>query len=76
MQGQKFLCSSRFLEAQLTSFLFPGWAVGLFNQVVAARSGNDLDVLHSVEHRKGSNGRPVTPELVGVNDLWDVVVDQ
>ena len=58
MQGQKFLCPSWFLEAQLTSLLFPGRAVRLFNQVVAACRGNDLDVLHAVEHRKRSNGRP------------------
>ena len=34
MQGQKFLCPSWFLEAQLTLLLFSGLAVGLSNQVM------------------------------------------
>jgi hypothetical protein len=37
VQCQKMLCSSWFFEAQLTSLLFPCRAVGLFNQVFAAR---------------------------------------
>ena len=49
MQGQKFLCPSWFFEAQLAVLLFPGRAMGLFNQVIAARRGNDLEVLHAVE---------------------------
>ncbi len=48
----------------------------LLKHVVAARRGNDLDVFHAVEHRKRSNGRPVTPELIGVNDVWEVVIHQ
>jgi len=76
IQGQKFLCPSWFLEAQLTSLLLPGRAMRLFNQIVAARRGNNLELLHSVEQRKRSNGRPVTPQLIGVNDIWDLVVHQ
>ena len=76
MQGQNFLCLPWFLETQLTLLLFPGLAVGLFNQVIAASRGNDLDVFHGVEHIQGSNGRPVTPELIGVNDVWNVLTHQ
>jgi len=56
MQGEEFLCSSWFFKAQLTPFLLPGRAMGLLNQIAAARRGEDLDVLHSVEHRKFPNG--------------------
>ena len=76
LQGQKFLRSLWFLKSHLTSLLFPGRAVGLFNQVVATRRGNDLDVLHAVEHRKRSNSRPVTPELADMNGVWDVIIHQ
>ncbi len=60
----------------LTSLVSPGWPVGLFDQVITARRPDDLNVLHSVEHGKFSNGHPVTPEFVGVNDVWNVIVDQ
>ena len=63
MQCHKFLCSSWFFEAELTSFLFPGRAVGLLNGVVAACRGNDLEVLHSMEHRKRSKSCPIAPQL-------------
>ncbi len=76
VQSQKFLCPSGFLEASLTSFQIPGGPVRLFNQVIAARSGNDLAVLNAVEHRKRSNSRPVTSEVVRLDDLWDGRVDQ
>jgi hypothetical protein len=48
----------------------------LFNQVIATGGRDNLGMLHSVKHGKFLNGRPVTPELVSVNDGWDVVVDQ
>lgn len=50
--------------------------MGLLDQIVAARSRDDLDVLHSVEHRECSNGRAVTPEFVGVDHVWHVVICQ
>ena len=31
-------------------------------------------MLHSVEHRKRSNGRLVPPQFVGVNSVWDVII--
>ena len=48
----------------------------MLNHIVAARRGDNLDMLHTVEHRKFSQGRAITPELIGVNDLWDIVFAQ
>jgi len=48
--------------------------MGLFDEVIAARNRDDLDVLHAVEHRKGSNGHSIAPKLVGVDYVWDVVI--
>ena len=75
VQRQKFF-PSRFLAASLTSLLIPGGPVRLFDQIVAARRRDHLDVLRAVEHRKRSSSRPVTPELVRVNEVWDGMVDQ
>jgi len=75
-QGQEFLRSSRFLESQLTWLLFPGRAVGLQGQIVAACSSKDLNVHHVVAHRKCSKSGPIAPELVRVYSVWDIVCDQ
>jgi len=56
MQGEEFLCSPLVLEADLASFLLPCETKGLLDEVVAACRGDDLDVPHSVEHRKFPNG--------------------
>jgi len=48
----------------------------LFNQIIAACSRDDLDVLHSVEHVEFSNGCSITPELIGVDHVWDVITHQ
>ena len=41
----------------------------MVNQSLTTGRPDDLGVLHAVEHGKCSNGRPVPPELVGVNDV-------
>ncbi|BDP44178.1 hypothetical protein DAETH_41470 (plasmid) [Deinococcus aetherius] len=46
----------------------------LFHEVVAAGSGDHLNVLHGVEHGKFPQSCPVAPQLVGVNDLRHVVL--
>ncbi|GGR36702.1 hypothetical protein GCM10008957_52950 [Deinococcus ruber] len=74
MQGEEFLRSPLILEADLASLLLPGGTMGLFDEVIAARSRGNLDVLHSVEHRKGSTGRSVAPELICVDHVWDVII--
>jgi len=50
--------------------------MGLLNEVVATGGRDDLDVLHSVEHRELAQSRTVTPELVGVDDGWDIELTQ
>jgi len=50
--------------------------MGLFDEGIAARSRDNLEVLHAVEHRKGSNGRSISPELIGVDHVWNVVIRQ
>jgi len=76
MQGQEFLCSPLVLEADLASFLLPCRSMGLFNQVVAARRADDLDVLNAVEHEKFPNGRSIAPQLVSVDHVWHAVMYQ
>lgn len=76
MQGEEFLCSPSVLEADLVSFLLPGGTMGLFDEVIAARSRDNLDVLHSVEYWKGSNARSGAPELICVDHVWNVVIRQ
>lgn len=73
MQGWKFWCPPCIPEAQRTSLRCPGRAVGLFDQVVAARRGDDLNVLRAVAHREGAN---TAPQLIGVNYVRDVVHQQ
>jgi hypothetical protein len=58
------------------TFLPPCRSVGLLDYVVAAGCRNHLNVLHRVEHGKPAQGRTITPELIGVNDLRHVVFPQ
>jgi len=74
MQGNEFLRPVWVLEANLAPLLLPCRPMRLFNQVVVASSGDDLDVLHSMEHEEFSNGCSVAPEFVGVNYVWYVVI--
>lgn len=30
-------------------------------------------MIHPVEHGKWPHGRPVAPEFIGMDDLWDVI---
>ncbi|BDP43272.1 hypothetical protein DAETH_32410 (plasmid) [Deinococcus aetherius] len=76
VEVEEFLSPPSPLKAELTAFLLPCPAMRLLDQIVAAGRGHDPDVLHSVEHGEFPQGRPVTPQLVGVNDLWDVVLAQ
>ncbi len=48
----------------------------MLDQIIAAGGRDDLNVLHPVEHGKFPKCRTVTPQLVGVNDLWNVVFPQ
>lgn len=48
----------------------------LLNKVVTPGGGDHLTVLYTVEHGSFPECRSVTPELIGVNDLWYVVFTQ
>ena len=73
VQGEEFLSPFPSFEAELSTFLLPSRSMGLLNQVVAAGGGDDLNVLHTVEHGKLTQRRPVAPQLVGVNGLWNAI---
>ena len=76
VRGEEFLGSRSSFEAELSTFLLPGRSMRLFHEVVAAGGRDDLDVLRSAEHGEFPRGRPVAPQLIGVDDLWDVVLAQ
>ena len=76
VQGEEFLCSFPALEAQLASFLLPGGSMRLLHQIVTAGGGNDLNVLHDVEHGNLTQRRPIAPQLVGMDHLRHVVFPQ
>ena len=48
----------------------------LLNDVVAACRGDHLLVVDVSQARDLSNRGSVTPELVGMDDLWDIVFTQ
>ena len=73
VQGEEFLSPFPSFEAELSTFLLPSRSMGVLNQVVAAGGGDDLNVLHGVEHGKLTQRRPVAPQLVGVNGLWNAI---
>ena len=74
MQSEEFLSSSSSLESDLLSFLLSGRSMWLLDKVVAPGSGCDLNVLHRVERRNLANCRAITPKLIRVNDLWNIVL--
>jgi len=63
-------------ESLLTSFLSPCGAVFLLNHVVAPGRGNHLLVVDVNQARDLSYRSPITPQLVGVHDLWDIIFTQ
>jgi len=76
MQGKEFLRSAGVFEFDPASFLLPGGPMRLFNQVIAPRCPDDLDVLHAVKHGECLNGCSVAPQLVGVDHVRDVIIHQ
>lgn len=76
MQGQECLRPAEILEIDLASFLLSGGPMGLSNQIVTASRPDGLNVLYSVEKRKFTNGRSITPEFVSMSDVWHVVSHQ
>ena len=76
VQAQEFLSAFPPLEALLTSLLSPCGAVFLLNDVVAACCGDDLLVVDVRQTRDLPDRGPITPQLIGVNDLWDAIFTQ
>ncbi len=76
MQAQEFLRSFFPLEVQLLSLLTPCGTVRLFNQVVAPGRRDDLPMFDALQARDLPDRGSITPELIGVNDLWDVIFTQ
>ena len=48
----------------------------MLHQIVTAGGGNDLNVLHDVEHGNLTQRRPIAPQLVGMDHLRHVVLPQ
>ena len=76
VESQETLCPLSSPEAALLALVSSCRAMGLLDQVVAAGGGDNLNVLHGVEHRKFPKSGAITPELVGVDDLWYVVLTE
>jgi len=76
MQIEEFLRSFLPLESLLLSFPTPCRPVGLFNDVVAPGRGDHLLVVDVNQRRNLPDRRSVTLQLIGMNDLWDIVFTQ
>ena len=50
--------------------------MGLFNQIVAARRGDHLLVVDVDQAGDLPDRSTVAPQLIGVNDFWDIVFTQ
>ncbi len=75
MQTQEFLRSFSLREALLTSLLTSCGAMFLLNNVVAAGCGDHL-VVDICQARDLPNRGSVASELIGMNDLWDIIFTQ
>jgi len=60
----------------LRSLLSPCGTAGLFDDVVAPSRGDDVLVVDALQAGDLSNRSSVTPELIGMNDLWDIIFTQ
>ena len=76
VQAQKFLCTFPPLESLLLTFLTPCGTVGLLNQVITAGCGNHLLVVDIDEVGNFPDRSSVTPQLIGMDDLRDIVLTQ
>ena len=63
-------------ETLLTSLLSSCGSVFLLDDVVAAGRGNHLLMVDVDQARDLSNRGPVAAELIGMDDLWDIVFSQ
>jgi len=73
MQTQEFLSAFLSSEALLTALLSSCGPVFLLNNIVAPGCGDDVLMVDVSQAQKLPDGRPVTLELISMNDLWNVV---
>ncbi len=73
---QKFLRSFPPLESELLSLLTPCRTMRLLDQIVATRCRTHLLVVGVDQARQFPDGCAVAAQLIGVNNLWDVVFTQ
>ena len=76
VQAQEFLSAFPAPESLLLPFLTPCGTVELFDHVAASRCGNHLMVDDVDEALNFSDLSAVTPQLIGVNDFWNVKFTQ
>ena len=76
VQVQEFLSACPSLEPLLTPLLSPCGSMFLLNDVVTSGRGDHLLVVNVDEAGDLSNRGSVTPELIGMDDLWDIVFSQ
>ena len=76
VQVQEFLSAFSSSEPLLTSLLSPCGSMFLFNDVVAARCRDHLLVVDASQARDLPDRGSITPQLIGMDDLWDVILTQ
>ncbi len=76
VQAQEFLSTFPSSESLLTSLLSPCGSMFLLNQVVTAGLGDHRLMVNVNQAWNLLNRRSVTLELIGTNDLWDIVFSQ
>jgi len=76
VQTQEFLSAFSSSEPLLTALLSSCGSMFLLNNVVPLGGGDHLLVIHVDQARDLPDGRPATAQLIGMNDLWDVIFIQ
>lgn len=76
VEAQKFLRSFPPPESKLLPFLTSCRTVRLLDHAVAARYGGHVLVIAVSQTWNLPDCGPVTPQLIGLNDLWDIVFTQ
>jgi len=76
VKAQEFLSAFPSFEALPTSLLTPCKTVRLLNHSVATRRGDDVLMVDVDQTGELPNRAPITPQLIGMDDLWDIVFSQ
>ena len=76
VQAQEFLSAFSPSESLLTALLSPCGTVGLFDDVITSGRGDDVLVIDVDQTRDLSDRGSVAAELIGMDDLWNIVFTQ